>query len=97
MLKTYTTGNSPRRRTRLDCRASRGIRSSHACDVAARIGRISQDGPSIVGALRFGDNTRGVHHAIPDSQRRAVEQVAGVLDLDGLARASKATSKELVN
>jgi integrase len=44
------------------------------------------------------ETTLGVYtHAIPDSQRRAVEQVAGVLDLDGLARASEATSKELVN
>jgi integrase len=44
------------------------------------------------------ETTLGVYtHAIPDPQRRAVEQVAGVLDLDGLATASKATSKELVN
>jgi integrase len=44
------------------------------------------------------ETTLGVYtHAIPDSQRRAVEQVAGVLDLDGLAKAPKASSKELVN
>jgi len=44
------------------------------------------------------ETTLGVYtHAIPDSQRKAVEQVAGVLDLDGLSSASKATSKGLVN
>jgi len=44
------------------------------------------------------ETTLGVYtHAIPDSQRKAVEQVAGVLDLDGLGSASKATSKGLVN
>jgi integrase len=44
------------------------------------------------------ETTLGVYtHAIPDSQKRAVERVAGVLNLDGPNSASEETSEGFVN
>jgi hypothetical protein len=63
---------------------SRGIRSGIPCDAAHGSGRVDQDCTGPIGPFGSWDDPQYLCHVIPDSQRRAVQKVAGVLFSDVL-------------
>ena len=70
---------------------------SHPRDAAACKWRISQNGPALLGHSDLETTLNVYTHTVSDSQRNAVERVAGVLFSDVLSSATAAVSRGRLN